>query len=66
MSELKLHESEIESCIGGIRYATTRKFTAIDEYNNGLIDQNVYRQRLTLAEQQLRQCVELIIGFIQF
>jgi hypothetical protein len=66
MSELESHQQEIESCIGGLRYATTRKFSAIDEYNNGLIDNDTYRERLRLAELQLQKCIEIIIGFIQF
>jgi len=66
MSELKSHESEIEACIGGLRYATTRKFIAIDDYNSGLIDQKTYQQRLALSEQQLHKCIEMIQGFIQF
>jgi hypothetical protein len=66
MSELESHQSEIESCIGGLRYATTQKFTAIDEYNSGLIDHKTYRRRLRLSESQLQKCIEIIQGFIEF
>jgi hypothetical protein len=66
MSELESHRQEIELCISGLRYATTRKFSAIDDYNNGLIDNNTYRERLKLAELQFQDCIEIIMSFIQF
>jgi hypothetical protein len=66
-SELESRRIELMNCLQAIQVATILKFATIDKFNSGEIYvTDDYRRILTNCENQLQDCVETIIGFIQF
>jgi len=66
-NELESRRIELMTCLESIRVATILKFATIDKFNAGEIYvTDDYRRILTNCENQLQDCVETIIGFIQF
>ncbi len=66
-SELESRRIELMNCLQTIQVATILKFATIDKFNSGEIYvTDDYRRILTNCENQLQDCIETIIGFIQF